>query len=73
MQKVIVIIGTSSRTGKYPPITLAQQGCTVHGLAERTEKIKELKEVGGHALNLIPPTIPDSRIRLPTLFVVAQT
>lgn len=52
MKKVIVITGASSGMGKVTAIRLAQEGHTVYGLARRIEKMKELEEAGGHALEL---------------------
>lgn len=52
MKKVILITGASSGMGKTTAIDLAKKGHIVYGAARRVEQMKELVEVGGHAIKL---------------------
>lgn len=51
-RKVVLITGASSGMGKETALQLIKDGYTVYGAARRIEKMKELQEAGGHALQM---------------------
>ena len=50
--KVILITGASSGIGKAMALALIEEGHTVYGAARRVEKMQDLVDAGGHALQL---------------------
>ncbi|KAI2499510.1 NAD(P)H-binding protein [Fragilaria crotonensis] len=50
--QVILLTGASSGIGKDAALSLIQQGHIVYGAARRVEKMNDLVEAGGHALNM---------------------
>ena len=50
--QVVLITGASSGMGKETALQLIKDGYTVYGAARRIEKMKELQEAGGHALQM---------------------
>ena len=49
-KKVILITGASSGMGKETALQLIKEGYTVYGAARRVEQMKDLEELGGHAI-----------------------
>jgi short-subunit dehydrogenase len=52
MKKVILVTGASSGIGKATAEQLIADGHTVYGAARRIEKMKDLKDKGGHAIQM---------------------
>lgn len=52
MKKVILITGASSGIGKATAKKLINEGYIVYAAARRTEKMKDLKKLGGHILEI---------------------
>ena len=52
MTKVILITGASSGMGKTTAQTLIKAGYIVYGAARRVEMMKDLEEMGGHAISM---------------------
>lgn len=52
MRKVILITGASSGMGKNGAIRLIKEGHIVYGVGRRMEKMKDLVDLGGHAIQL---------------------
>ncbi|SPL88515.1 Short-chain dehydrogenase/reductase SDR [[Actinomadura] parvosata subsp. kistnae] len=52
MQKVVLITGASAGIGKATALELARAGHTVYGAARRVRLMDELRDAGGHALEL---------------------
>ncbi|MCH4889866.1 SDR family NAD(P)-dependent oxidoreductase [Acidaminobacter sp. JC074] len=52
MKKLIVITGASSGLGKAAALRLIKEGHIVYGLARRLNKMKDLVQAGGHAIQL---------------------
>lgn len=51
-KKVILITGASSGMGKDAALQLLKEGHIVYGAARRVEKMQDLEEAGGHALEM---------------------
>ena len=51
-KKVILATGASSGMGKDAALQLIKEGHTVYGAARRAEKMQDLVEAGGHALQM---------------------
>lgn len=51
-KSVVLITGASSGMGKETALTLAREGHIVYGAARRVDKMRDLVEAGGHALEL---------------------
>jgi NAD(P)-dependent dehydrogenase (short-subunit alcohol dehydrogenase family) len=51
-KKVILITGASSGMGKEAALALIHEGHTVYGAARRVEKMQDLVDAGGHAVQL---------------------
>ena len=52
MKKIVLITGASSGFGKFTARELIKKGYTVYGAARRLELMKDLEEIGGHALKM---------------------
>lgn len=52
MSKVILITGASSGMGKDFALRLLKEGNIVYGAARRAEKMKDIEEAGGHAIEM---------------------
>ena len=52
MKKVILITGASSGMGKETAKTLIQNGHTVYTVARRIDQMQDLKQLGGHPLQM---------------------
>lgn len=52
MRKVIIVTGASSGMGKDFAMHLLKQGHIVYGMARRVEKMKDIEEAGGKAVQL---------------------
>ena len=52
MKKVILVTGASSGIGKSIALQLIQEGHIVYGVARRLDKMQDLKEAGGYALEM---------------------
>jgi len=52
MKKVILVTGASSGIGKSTALQLINDGHIVYGAARRIEKMKDLQEQGGHAIQM---------------------
>lgn len=52
MKKVILITGASSGMGKESAKELINQGHTVYSVARRIEQMQDLKELGGHPIEM---------------------
>jgi NADP-dependent 3-hydroxy acid dehydrogenase YdfG len=52
MKKVILVTGASSGIGKATAQQLIKEGHIVYGAARRIEKMKDLEESGGHAIQM---------------------
>lgn len=52
MKKVILVTGASSGIGKATAQQLIEEGHIVYGAARRIDKMKELEEAGGHAIQM---------------------
>ena len=52
MPKVVLITGASSGIGKVTAKHLIKQGHIVYGAARRLENMKDLNELGGHAIGM---------------------
>lgn len=51
-KSVVLITGASSGMGKETALTLAREGHIVYGAARRVDKMRDLVDAGGHALEL---------------------
>jgi NAD(P)-dependent dehydrogenase (short-subunit alcohol dehydrogenase family) len=51
-KKVVLVTGASSGMGKETAIALAREGHVVYGAARRVSRMRDLEEVGGHAIEL---------------------
>ena len=51
-KKVILITGASAGIGKATALQLIKEGHIVYGAARRIEKMAELTEAGGHAIQM---------------------
>lgn len=51
-RKVIVVTGASSGIGKATALQLIEEGHIVYGVARRVEKMQDLVDAGGHALQM---------------------
>lgn len=52
MKKVILVTGASSGIGKSTALQLINDGHILYGAARRIEKMKDLQEQGGHAIQM---------------------
>ena len=52
MEKVVLITGASSGIGKATALQLIGEGHKVYGAARRIEKMEDLVNAGGHALQM---------------------
>lgn len=50
--KVVLITGASSGMGKETALKLIKDGYTVYGAARRVEKMKDITDAGGHAIEM---------------------
>lgn len=52
MKNVVLITGASSGIGKETAFQLIKEGHIVYGAARRVEKMKDIEEAGGHAIQM---------------------
>ncbi|MDX5326621.1 MAG: SDR family NAD(P)-dependent oxidoreductase, partial [Bacteroidota bacterium] len=52
MKKVILVTGASSGIGKATALKLLKDGHIVYGAARRIEKMKDIEDAGGTALEM---------------------
>ncbi len=52
MKKVIIVTGASSGIGKATAMHLIKEGHNVYGVARRLEKMQDIVEAGGHAMQM---------------------
>jgi len=52
MKKTVLITGASSGFGKFTALELIKKGYTVYGAARRLNKMKDLEEAGGQAIQM---------------------
>ena len=52
MKKVILITGASSGMGKDAALALIQKGHIVYTLARRIDKMQDIRDAGGHPMQL---------------------
>ncbi len=52
MKKVILITGASSGIGKDAALKLIKDGNIVYGVARRVDKMSDIVEAGGHAIQM---------------------